>query len=58
MLNRHTEKARKIHMKIDGNELAILQNELDQQGKKQEAWKIKQEFLQQVREAGDHCPCP
>ena len=45
-------------MKIDGNELAILQNELDQQGKKQEAWKIKQEFLQQVREAGDHCPCP
>ena len=44
-------------MKIDGNELAILQNELDQQGKKQEAWKIKQEFLQQVREAGDHCPC-
>ena len=45
-------------MKIDGNELAILQNELAQQGKKQEAWKIKQEFLHQVREAGDHCPCP
>ena len=45
-------------MKIDGNELAILQDRLDREGKKQEAWKVKQEFLQQVREAGDHCPCP
>ena len=44
-------------MKIDGNELAILQNDLDRRGQKQEAWKIKQEFLKQVRESGDHCPC-
>ena len=44
-------------MKIDGNELAILQNELDQQGFKDEALKIKLEFLRQVRESGDHCPC-
>lgn len=44
-------------MKIDGNELAILQNELDQQGRKQEAMAIKREFLEQVRAAGDHCPC-
>ena len=44
-------------MKIDGNELAILQNDLDRRGLKQEAWKVKQEFLKQVRESGDHCPC-
>ena len=44
-------------MKIDGNELAILQNDLDREGKKEEALKIKLEFLRQVREAGDHCPC-
>ena len=28
-------------MKIDGNELAILQNDLDREGKKEEALKIK-----------------
>lgn len=44
-------------MQIDGNELAIQQNELDRQGFKEEALKIKREFLKQVREAGDHCPC-
>ena len=44
-------------MKIDGNELAILQNDLDREGMKEEALKIKLEFLRQVREAGDHCPC-
>ena len=44
-------------MKIDGNELAILQNDLDRECKKEEALKIKLEFLRQVREAGDHCPC-
>ena len=27
-------------MKIDGNELAILQDRLDREGKKQEAWKV------------------
>ena len=32
-------------MKIDGNELAILQNDLDREGKKEEALKIKLEFL-------------
>lgn len=37
-------------MKIDGNELAIKQNELDQQGFKQEAYEMKMEFLRQVRE--------
>ena len=44
-------------MKIDGNELAILQNDLDREGEKEEALKIKLEFLRQVRESGDHCPC-
>ena len=28
-------------MKIDGNELAILQNDLDREGKKEEALKIR-----------------
>ena len=45
-------------MKIDGNELAIRQNDLDREGKHQEAYQMKMEFLRQVREAGDHCPCP
>ena len=44
-------------MKIDNNELAIRQNELDQQGFKKEAYEMKMEFLRQVRESGDHCPC-
>lgn len=44
-------------MKIDGNELAIKQNELDRAGKKCEAYEMKMEFLRQVRENGDHCPC-
>ncbi len=37
--------------------MAILQNDLDREGKKEEALKIKLEFLRQVRESGDHCPC-
>jgi len=44
-------------MKIDGNELAILQDQLYQQGRDAEGWEVKQEFLKQVRESGDHCPC-
>ena len=44
-------------MQIDNNELVILQDRLDREGFKEEAWKIKQEFLKQVRESGDHCPC-
>lgn len=44
-------------MKIDGNELAIRQNDLDRAGQHEEALAIKREFLQQVREGGDHCPC-
>ncbi|MBR3867483.1 MAG: LPS biosynthesis protein [Butyricicoccus sp.] len=44
-------------MKIDGNELAIRQNDLDRAGFKKEAFDMKMEFLRQVREAGDHCPC-
>lgn len=44
-------------MKIDGNETAILINDLDREGKHEEAYKLKQEFLKQVAEAGDHCPC-
>lgn len=41
-------------MKIDGNELAIEQNELDREGRHAEAMAIKREFLKQVRESGDH----
>lgn len=47
----------RLTMKIDGNEFAIKQNELDQQGFKEEALAMKLEFLKQVRESGDHCPC-
>ncbi|WP_382736491.1 hypothetical protein [Agathobaculum butyriciproducens] len=41
-------------MKIDGNELAISAERPDREGKKEEALKIKLEFLRQVRESGDH----
>lgn len=44
-------------MQIDNNELAIRQNELDRTGHKKEAYEMKMEFLRQVRESGDHCPC-
>lgn len=44
-------------MQIDGNELAVLQNDLDREGRHKEALAIKMEFLKQVRESGDHCPC-
>ena len=44
-------------MKIDGNELAILQDKLYQEGREEDGWEVKQEFLRQVRESGDHCPC-
>ena len=43
-------------MKIDGNELAIEQNELDREGRHAEAMAIKREFLKQVRESGDAAP--
>ena len=58
MLREERESEAQKYMKIDGNELAILQDKLDREGKKQEAWEVKQEFLRQVREADDHCPCP
>lgn len=44
-------------MQIDNNPLAIEQNRLDQEGHKKEADEMKMEFLRQVKEAGDHCPC-
>lgn len=44
-------------MQIDGNQLAIRQNQLDQEELHQEAMQLKKEFLRQVRESGDHCPC-
>ena len=58
VITSYREKRGVIHHEIDGNELAILQDRLDREGKKKEAWEIKQEFLRQVREAGDHCPLP
>lgn len=44
-------------MQIDGNELAIRQNDLDRAGHRKEAMELKQEFLKQVREGDDYCPC-
>ena len=40
-------------MIIDGNELAILQDRLEKEGRHQEAWDVKQAFLRQVRASGD-----
>jgi hypothetical protein len=45
-------------MKIDGNEMAIRQMALEREGRKQEGFDLKMEFLRQVQESGDHCPCP
>jgi len=44
-------------MQIDNNPLAIRQMELEREGLKQESHQMKMEFLRQVRESGDHCPC-
>ena len=45
-------------MKIDNNDLAKKQQELDSKGFKKEAHTLKMEFLRQIKESGiDHCPC-
>ena len=44
-------------MKIENHELALLQDRLDREGKKEESLAVKQEFLRLVRESGDFCPC-
>ena len=36
-------------MKIDGNELAILQDQLYREGRDEEGWKVKQEFDHTVK---------
>ena len=44
-------------MVIENHELALLQDRLEREGKKEEAIAVKQEFLRLVRESGDFCPC-
>lgn len=44
-------------MKIDGNELMKNEPAISRAGDIKESWRIKQEFLKQVRENGDHCSC-
>ena len=44
-------------MKIDGNELMKKEIQVSRAGDFDESWRLKQEFLKQVRENGDHCPC-
>lgn len=45
-------------MKIDNNEIAKKQMDLEAQGLKKEAYELKKEFLKQIKESGiDHCPC-
>ncbi len=44
-------------MEIDRHPLALLQDRLSREGKHEESAKVKQQFLQEVRESGDFCPC-
>ena len=44
-------------MKIDNNELAIRQMQLEREGRLEEAKALKAEFLQQLYQVNDHCPC-
>ena len=44
-------------MKIDGNELMKKEIQVSRAGDFDESWRLKQEFLKQVREYGDNCPC-
>ena len=45
-------------MKIDGNELMKKEILASRSGNSEESWRLKQEFMKQVKENGDHCPCP
>ena len=46
-------------MKIDNNELEMRAMELFKEGKEEEATKLQDEFLAQVKASGiDHCTCP
>jgi len=44
-------------MQIENHELALLQDRLEREGKKEEALEVKRRFLRMVRESGDYCPC-
>jgi hypothetical protein len=45
-------------MKIDNNDLAKKQQELDSKGFRKEAFEMKMEFLRQIKESDiDHCSC-
>ena len=45
-------------MKIDGNDLMKQEIQASRAGNEDESWRLKQEFLKQVRDNGDHCSCP
>ena len=45
-------------MKIDGNDLMKQEIQASRAGNEYESWRLKQEFLKQVRDNGDHCSCP
>ena len=44
-------------MKIENNEMALLQDKLDRAGRKKEAREIKAKLLQELKDSGDYCPC-
>lgn len=43
-------------MKIDGNELAIRQDQLEKEGRHQESWAVKQEFYARSGRRGITAP--
>ncbi len=44
-------------MQIDGNRLALLQDEVSRTGSLEESIRIGDQFLKMVKESGDYCPC-
>jgi len=44
-------------MQIDNNDIALLQDEIGRAGKVEEGIRMRDRFIEMVRESGDYCPC-
>ncbi|MBQ9062655.1 MAG: hypothetical protein IJ121_07555 [Eubacterium sp.] len=44
-------------MQIDNNDIALLQDEIGREGRVEEGIRMRDRFIEMVRESGDYCPC-
>ncbi len=46
-----------FEMQIDNNDIALLQDEIGRAGNVEEGIRMRDRFIEMVRESGDYCPC-